>query len=116
MKFGIMFANVGPFGTPGGLAALAHLAEKAGIESLWTVEHVAVPVGYQSRYPYSPSGKMPGLAMLRSHGGRYRAVQDGDVKIDVAIIAAPSSDAFGNMTGAFGPSACGSLGIHIEWG
>jgi probable F420-dependent oxidoreductase len=60
MKFGIMFANVGPFGTPEGLTALARSADAAGIESLWTVEHVAVPVGYQSRYPYSPSGKMPG--------------------------------------------------------
>ena len=60
MKFGIMFANVGPFGTPAGLATLAREAERAGIESLWTVEHVAVPVGYQSRYPYSPTGKMPG--------------------------------------------------------
>ncbi|HEV3347339.1 MAG TPA: LLM class F420-dependent oxidoreductase, partial [Methylomirabilota bacterium] len=24
----------------------------------WTVEHVVVPQGYQSRYPYSPSGRM----------------------------------------------------------
>ncbi|HZR84421.1 MAG TPA: LLM class F420-dependent oxidoreductase [Candidatus Binatia bacterium] len=60
MKFGILFANAGPFGTRDGLGALARHAEAAGIESLWTVEHVAVPVGYESRYPYSPSGKMPG--------------------------------------------------------
>lgn len=39
---------------------LARLAEEAGIESLWAVEHVVVPAGYQSRYPYSPDGKMPG--------------------------------------------------------
>jgi hypothetical protein len=25
---------------------------------IWTVEHVVVPHGYQSRYPYSPSGSM----------------------------------------------------------
>lgn len=60
MKFGIMFANVGPLGTPDVLAHFARTAEEVGIESLWTVEHVAVPVGYQSRYPYSPDGKMPG--------------------------------------------------------
>jgi len=60
MKFGIMFANVGPFGTPDLLAEFATKAEEAGIESLWTVEHVVVPVGYQSRYPYSPTGRMPG--------------------------------------------------------
>ncbi|HWD39077.1 MAG TPA: citrate lyase subunit alpha [Fimbriimonas sp.] len=62
---------------------------------------------------YASSGKMRGWAVLRSHGSRYRAVQDGDVKIDVAVIAAPSCDRFGNMTGAFGPSACGNLGFAV---
>ena len=60
MKFGIAFANAGPFAFPEMLAHLAVEAEKFGIESLWTVEHVVVPVGYESRYPYDPSGKMPG--------------------------------------------------------
>lgn len=60
MKIGIMFANVGPFGQPELLTQFAQAAEEAGIESLWTVEHVAVPVGYESTYPYSPTGKMPG--------------------------------------------------------
>lgn len=60
MKFGIMFANVGPFAYGENLAALAQIAEEVGIESIWTVEHVVVPLGYQSRYPYTSSGKMPG--------------------------------------------------------
>lgn len=60
MKYGIAFANVGPFGQPEGLAHLATTAERVGVESLWTVEHVAVPVGYESTYPYSDTGKMPG--------------------------------------------------------
>jgi probable F420-dependent oxidoreductase len=60
MKFGLMFANAGPFAFPENLAHLARTAEEVGIESIWTVEHVAVPVGYQSEYPYSKSGKMPG--------------------------------------------------------
>jgi len=55
MKFGLMFASVGPFSYPESLARLARLAEDVGIESMWTVEHVVVPVGYQSRYPYSPT-------------------------------------------------------------
>lgn len=58
MKFGLMFANI--FGQPDALTHLAQSAEAAGFESLWTVEHVVVPKGYESRYPYSPSGKMPG--------------------------------------------------------
>ena len=60
MKFGLMFANVGPFGQAEGLTHLAQTAESVGVESLWTVEHVVVPKGYQSAYPYSKDGKMPG--------------------------------------------------------
>jgi len=60
---------------------------------------------------FASAGKMPGLAVLRSHGSRYRAIQDGDALIDIAVIAAPSCDAFGNMTGAQGPAACGGLGF-----
>lgn len=60
MNFGIMFANAGPFAFPESLANLARTAEEVGMESLWTVEHVVVPVGYASRYPYSEDGKMPG--------------------------------------------------------
>ena len=60
MKLGIIFANAGPFGEPEGLVQLARTAEEIGFESLWTVEHVVVPKGYESRYPYSSSGKMPG--------------------------------------------------------
>lgn len=60
MKFGIMFANAGPFTFPDQLANLAQTAEAVGIESIWTVEHVLVPVDYKSKYPYSETGKMPG--------------------------------------------------------
>ena len=60
MKFGLLFANTGEFVQPEGIRGLASTAEAAGIESLWTVEHVLVPVGYRSRYPYSKTGRMPG--------------------------------------------------------
>jgi len=40
------------------MVELAELAEARGIESLWTFEHVIVPIDYASRYPYSPNGKM----------------------------------------------------------
>lgn len=60
MKFGIIFANTGPFSDGPAAAAMARAAEESGFESLWTVEHVVVPSGYESTYPYDPSGKMPG--------------------------------------------------------
>jgi len=55
-------------------------------------------------------GRMKGMAVLRSHGGRVQAIQDGEVKIDIAVLAAPASDSFGNARGTGGPSATGVLG------
>jgi probable F420-dependent oxidoreductase len=60
MKIGLLFANAGPYSQPELLAHLATTAEKVGVESLWTVEHVVIPQGYQSPYPYSKDGKIPG--------------------------------------------------------
>ena len=62
MKFGLMFVNTGMGSTAKGARALAAKAEALSFESLWTVEHVLVPSGYQSKYPYDPSGKMAGGA------------------------------------------------------
>jgi probable F420-dependent oxidoreductase len=58
MRFGVMFANTGFGSSPDGAVALATAAEDGGFETLWTVEHVVVPSGYESKYPYDPSGKM----------------------------------------------------------
>lgn len=55
-------------------------------------------------------GRMKGTAVLRSHGGRVQAIQDGEVKIDIAVITAPAADSFGNAKGTGGPSATGVLG------
>lgn len=51
--------------------------------------------------------------IIRSHGGRPRAIESGDTSIDIAIIGAPAADAFGNVNGVEGPNACGSLGYAI---
>lgn len=62
---------------------------------------------------YTSEGKMRGIGVLRSHGGRYQAIQDGEVKIDIAVIAAPTADPFGNATGDRGKTACGLLGFAL---
>lgn len=62
---------------------------------------------------FCSEGKMKGTGVLRSHGGRYQAVQDGEVEIDIAVIAAPAADAAGNANGLNGPSACGLLGFAL---
>ncbi len=59
MKFGIAFANIGPFVEPEQACALARSAESSGFESIWTVDHAVVPSGYRSTYPYDPSGRLP---------------------------------------------------------
>src|SRR4029077_9164721 len=46
------------------LTHLATTAERIGVESIWAVEHVVIPVGYESTYPYDPSGKIPAPEQL----------------------------------------------------
>lgn len=58
MRFGIIFANTMRFTGREGLVQLAQGAEAVGFESLWTVEHVIYPDGYESQYPYDRGGKM----------------------------------------------------------
>ncbi len=41
------------------MRSFAQHADTVGFESLLAVEHVVVPVGYESRYPYSDTGRMP---------------------------------------------------------
>jgi probable F420-dependent oxidoreductase len=62
MQFGIMFANTGHGASPAGATAVAEAAEAGGFDTIWTVEHVVVPSGYESPYPYDASGKMAGGA------------------------------------------------------
>lgn len=62
---------------------------------------------------FTSHGKMKGVGVLRSHGGRYQSVQDGEVHIDIAVIAAPTSDEFGNANGLNGPSASGLIGFAL---
>lgn len=60
MDFGVIFANTGAYATPEGAVTMGRCAEQHGFESVWTVEHPAIPKGYRSEYPYSRDGRMPG--------------------------------------------------------
>jgi probable F420-dependent oxidoreductase len=58
MKVGVVPVNAAAFLGQGELVRLAQLFEDLGYESMWTFEHVIVPEEYESRYPYSPTGKL----------------------------------------------------------
>lgn len=51
--------------------------------------------------------------LMYTHGGRARCIESGDLRIDVAFIAAPTADAYGNLGGAVGRAACGPLGYAV---
>jgi probable F420-dependent oxidoreductase len=57
MKIGLIPVNVGPPNVEA-MVGMAQLAESLGFESVWTFEHVIVPLDYHSQYPYSSTGKM----------------------------------------------------------
>jgi probable F420-dependent oxidoreductase len=57
MKFGLVPVNIGAQSAEM-MIGLAQKAESVGLESVWTFEHVIVPLEYQSKYPYNENGKM----------------------------------------------------------
>lgn len=57
------------------------------------------------------AGKLAYPAIIRSHGGRPRAVEAGEVHIDIAFLAAASSDCCGNASGVGGKNNFGSFGF-----
>jgi citrate lyase subunit alpha/citrate CoA-transferase len=60
------------------------------------------------------AGKLKTPAIIRSHGGRPRAIETGDVHIDIAFLAASTSDCCGNSSGTGGKNNCGSMGFAIH--
>jgi probable F420-dependent oxidoreductase len=59
MKFALHFGN-NTFPDGAGAARLARLAEAAGFDSVFAIDHVAMPDAYASTYPYAPGGRLPG--------------------------------------------------------
>ena len=82
------------------------------------VDHIksGVVTGIECNYMGAAVGReisrgiMKKPVIFRTHGGRPSDIMTGKSHIDVAFIAAPTSDDMGNCTGKIGKSACGSLG------
>lgn len=73
-----------------------------------TTAYVAGPVGEALA-----CGLLPTPVVMQTHGGRARAIESGELHIDVAFVGAPAADGMGNLSGAEGPSACGPLGYAM---
>lgn len=61
-------------------------------------------------------GKLKKLAIMRSHGGRVRAIHTGEAAIDISFIGAPTCDDYGNCKGIGGKSDCGVLSYSFADG
>ncbi|MDA8223004.1 citrate lyase subunit alpha [Desulfosporosinus sp.] len=85
------------------------------------VEHIesGVVTGLVANYISGPvaeavsRGKLEKPAIMQTHGGRARAIESGELHIDVAFLAAPTADTYGNINGVYGDAACGSLGYAV---
>ncbi len=58
-------------------------------------------------------GRLGGLSVLQTHGGRARAIESGELRIDAAFVAAPLAHVSGATTGRGGRLACGPLGYPM---
>ena len=58
---------------------------------------------------YISKNPLPFPVVLRSHGGRWGAIRQDELHIDIAIIAASASDEYGNCTGILGKHAFGPI-------
>ncbi|MCX7645116.1 MAG: citrate lyase subunit alpha [Rhodobacteraceae bacterium] len=58
-------------------------------------------------------GALAEPVVLRTHGGRARALDLGEVRVDAAFVAAPAADAMGNLSGRAGRAPCGTLGYPM---
>lgn len=85
---------------------VAHI--ESGVVTRLTASFVTGPVGEAiSR------GLLPTPLVLTTHGGRARALESGEIAVDVAFVAAPAADRYGNVSGRLGRASCGVLGYPM---
>lgn len=84
-------------------------------------EHIErqVVTGISTSYIVGPAahavsrGLLTTPVTMQTHGGRARAIEAGELVIDIAFIAAPTADDYGNLNGTDGRAACGTMGYAV---
>ncbi len=98
MKIGMWYAGVVTFSTPRGAGALASAAESAGFESLWTGDHIVIPVEHSTPYPYDPSGKLQGGGAVPMAEPlilfAWMAARTTRLRFATGVLVAPQRDPF----------------------
>jgi len=94
MKLGLFAVNVGAGASAAQARATAVLAEELGLESLRAIDHVVMPSGYETEYPYDESGKMMGGAEEVEIADpltwlAFAAAVTRDIKLATGVIVLP---------------------------
>lgn len=93
MEFGFYLPTRGPLGTPEHMTALAAKGEELGYGYIAVTDHVVVPRGVDSRYPYTDEGDWPAgrfgdfcdqLTVLA-----YLAGRTGSARLLTSVMVAP---------------------------
>jgi probable F420-dependent oxidoreductase len=93
MEFGAHIFGVGALADPVALGEVARLAEATGYHSVFLADHVLVPRGLASKYPYTQDGSFPfdpekdWLDPLVALG--YLAGQTQSIRLGTSIIVVP---------------------------
>lgn len=73
---------------------------KNGVVTKIIASYISGPVAHAVS-----KGMLKNPVVMQTHGGRARSIESGEVKIDVAFVAAPTADTYGNINGVQGKSA-----------
>lgn len=85
---------------------IAHI--RTGVISRISTSYISGPVGEAIS-----NGILETPVTLTTHGGRARAIDEGELEIDVAFVAASAADEMGNLSGRIGRAPCGTLGYPM---
>lgn len=96
MRLGQILPMVGPEAGAEAIGEVCDEAEQVGLDSLWVVDHVALPTSARDPYPYLPSGVFPAGGQPWWHAPSvlaFAAARTRSVRIGTAILVLPYRNA-----------------------
>jgi probable F420-dependent oxidoreductase len=96
MKFGFQTMLRGAASSPEGLTAIAQKGEAVGFDVIAPNDHIIVPGGIESTYPYTEDGIWPGAAVVECHEQltalTYIAGKTDRIRILTSVMVVPYRD------------------------